>query len=349
MIDFLGFSPDRSYFSAYNGYQGFRSLFDRTFDPLRHTRVYILKGGPGTGKSTILKGIIKWANGMGIASEAIYCSSDPSSLDGVVLRRNDKSISILDGTAPHTFDPKYPGAKDEIINLGDSFNTELLSDNSAIICSLGKEKAAAYEDAYSYLGIAGAAKKLIDKKYERSIDLKRLDETVDSLKKRTVSESTSDTYETFCISSFGRYGYTRLDELFTLDKTVIGIKGDGYTEYYVMNKLAENLINEKKVFALCPSPFGDRTIEAIYTENYLFVTGIQGDIEIETHGIVCTHHDTKATIDIYNTALELAKDSFELASEKHFKIEDIYSSCMDFENNEKIFYQLIDKIDKLLA
>ncbi len=349
MIDFLGYVPDKAYFAAYNGYSGFYSLFDRIFDPIKHTRVYILKGGPGTGKSTLLKGLIKWANIQGIASEAIYCSSDPSSLDGVILRKKDKSVAILDGTAPHTFDPKYPGAKDEIINLGDGFITKELTSRSDLICSLGKKKAEAYSDAYSYLSIAGEIKRVLNKQHERAADARRRDAIVEELRERLDGEDATDSYEIFCISSFGRHGYTRSCELYKKDKTVISISGDGYTEYSVMKTLAEYLKGEKKLKAICPSPFGDGDIEAIYTENYLLLVGEEGVFKIETTAITKDDINTAALKNLYNTSLELAKKAFEAASEWHFKLEDVYSNCMLFENNERIYSNLIKEINTVLS
>lgn len=55
----------------------------------------------------------------GESVEYYYCSSDTSSLDGIVLKHS--GTAILDGTSPHTTDPAYPGAVEEIINMGDFF------------------------------------------------------------------------------------------------------------------------------------------------------------------------------------------------------------------------------------
>ena len=46
------------YFAAANGYSGFRSYFSTLFDSKDFTRILVLKGGPGTGKSSFMKKII---------------------------------------------------------------------------------------------------------------------------------------------------------------------------------------------------------------------------------------------------------------------------------------------------
>ena len=47
----------RKYFAAANTYTGFISYFDTVFDPEKFSRLYVLKGGPGTGKSSFMKKI----------------------------------------------------------------------------------------------------------------------------------------------------------------------------------------------------------------------------------------------------------------------------------------------------
>ena len=90
----------------------------------RITRRYRVKGGPGTGKSGFIRKVAALAEREGRSVEYYYCSSDPDSLDGAII---DSSTAIFDGTSPHSYDTVLPGAVDEIINLGDFWNSEELS------------------------------------------------------------------------------------------------------------------------------------------------------------------------------------------------------------------------------
>lgn len=84
------------FFLGANTSRGFCSFFDE-LQCNDNWQTYILKGGPGTGKSSGLKRIAKE---VGTAeTEYIYCSSDPKSLDAVIL--HNKEVSIADGTSPH--------------------------------------------------------------------------------------------------------------------------------------------------------------------------------------------------------------------------------------------------------
>jgi len=92
--------------------------------PSNVNRIFCLKGGPGVGKSSMMKKIAKYFEEEGYELELHYCPSDPSSLDGLVIK--ELGIVLLDGTAPHIVDPKDPGAIDEIINLGEYWNLKEL-------------------------------------------------------------------------------------------------------------------------------------------------------------------------------------------------------------------------------
>jgi len=99
---------------------------------------YILKGGAGTGKSSLMK---KIADRFEPAENVtrFYCSSDPDSLDAVVLH-SSKAV-IVDGTAPHVFDPIYPGVCQKIVNLGYYWNDAMLAaDGEKIIAAAEHNK-----------------------------------------------------------------------------------------------------------------------------------------------------------------------------------------------------------------
>ena len=85
---------------------------------------YILKGGAGTGKSTLMK---KLAERFGRTERVtrFYCSSDPESLDAVILH-SSKAV-VIDGTSPHTMDPVFPGVCQRIVDLGRYWDVSLLS------------------------------------------------------------------------------------------------------------------------------------------------------------------------------------------------------------------------------
>lgn len=112
---------------------------------------YILKGGPGTGKSSLMRKIAKES---GLEHELYYCSSDPDSLDAVVF--TEKKIIIVDGTSPHVVEPQYPGVKEKLVNLGAYWNGDRLLEKSDEIIALSRENAKYHQRAKRCLKAAVA-------------------------------------------------------------------------------------------------------------------------------------------------------------------------------------------------
>lgn len=103
--------------------QGFYSYYQYMIDQ-NANHIFVIKGGPGVGKSSFMKKIGQSMLELGYDLEYHCCSSDKGSIDGIVIPK--LKIALLDGTAPHIVDPKNPGAVDEIINLGDYWNEDRL-------------------------------------------------------------------------------------------------------------------------------------------------------------------------------------------------------------------------------
>lgn len=87
------------FFLGANTPQGFVSRFDQLADPAEGWRKFIIKGGPGTGKSGMMKRLAAELSSRTNRLELIHCSSDVGSLDAVIAA--DLKASIADGTAPH--------------------------------------------------------------------------------------------------------------------------------------------------------------------------------------------------------------------------------------------------------
>ena len=86
--------------------------------------------------------------------EYYHCSSDPSSLDGVIIE--DMRCAVIDGTAPHTTDPAYPAAADSILNFGAFIDVEKAGREREAIVGISKKISGLYSDVRSILGVASA-------------------------------------------------------------------------------------------------------------------------------------------------------------------------------------------------
>ena len=86
----------RHMFAGANTTEGFVSFFDEILK-VNTNKVFIIKGGPGVGKSTFMKKISQDLLEKGYTLECFNCSSDPASLDALAVP--DLKVAIMDGTA----------------------------------------------------------------------------------------------------------------------------------------------------------------------------------------------------------------------------------------------------------
>lgn len=142
-------------FSGANTGKGFVSFYDEIFIEEGMAGLYIIKGGPGTGKSTFMKRFAKRSEECGLICERYLCGSDNNSLDGVIVRDNKgRKIGILDGTPPHPKEFRSPGAVGDILNFGTFWDSMALKKRRKEIEHINVEKALCFETAYRYLGAA---------------------------------------------------------------------------------------------------------------------------------------------------------------------------------------------------
>ena len=138
----------RKIFPGANTANGSFNFFDNIIQD-NINRIFCFKGGPGVGKSSLMKKIAQEFIDRGYDVELHHCPSDPSSLDALLI--NKLGVVLLDGTSPHIVDPKDPGAVDEIINLGEFWNVDNLEENKDEIIEVGKDISASFRRAYKFL------------------------------------------------------------------------------------------------------------------------------------------------------------------------------------------------------
>ena len=140
---------DTQFFLAANSGRGFVSRYADF--PGKGAFLHILKGGPGTGKSSFLKRIRGRAEERGLDTESILCSGDPDSLDGLFIPA--LGLAWADGTAPHVLEPAAFGIDEDYVNLG-RFCRQLDGGARARAGELNRAYKARYQDAYALLRAA---------------------------------------------------------------------------------------------------------------------------------------------------------------------------------------------------
>lgn len=321
---------------------GFFSLYDDFLCDVN--KVYILKGGPGTGKNYFMRKFAGEAEKKGFSAEYIHCAFDPKSLDGVYIK--ELSLAICDGTPPHILEPPLPGAGGGIINLGEFWNEDKLSQNSHEIKELLICKKKAFSKAFGILSAAGKINAALLGSAIECSNLRKLNDTTDKLVKRTLrrvkQKSSLEKRFLTAISPDGVVFY----------KESAGDKGKNIVisdEYGLSALMLERIKNQclslgHSVIA-CYTPFSPESIEHIilpkegigfYTSNrwHPISTEPYGRIRIERfmntdllkNRRVRTHYLRKIQKELVYEAVSDLNE----ARNYHGKLEEYYKKSMDF-------------------
>lgn len=138
-------------FPGANTCRGYRSFFREGLSGLE--QVFILKGGPGCGKSTLIRSLGQTMLEQGHDVEFWQCSADSDSLDGVLIP--DLKTAVVDGTPPHVVEPLCPGAVEELVDLGACWDRQELRRQKEEIVRLNRQISGKYADCAGFLAAAG--------------------------------------------------------------------------------------------------------------------------------------------------------------------------------------------------
>ena len=143
-----------SFFLGANSARGFHSFYDDLIDLNTAKAVYVLKGCPGCGKSSLMRKVAASTEKSGFEVEYIHCSSDPASLDGIIIPKLRKAI--VDGTSPHIVEPSFPLAVDRYINLGRFADIKALHSHKDEIIETKEKHSSYFKHIYRFTSCAGA-------------------------------------------------------------------------------------------------------------------------------------------------------------------------------------------------
>ncbi len=343
-----------SYFAASNSFDGFVSYFDKCFSSRELDKIFVIKGGPGTGKSTLMRKVSKIADDSGFTKEEIYCSSDINSLDGVIIKKGNRSVAMLDGTAPHERDAVIPGAVDVIVSLYDFFDIKGLEKSKNEIISLIDKKNSAYQKAYDQLHLSSVFQRKSKAEKLKHFDFEKAEEEA-ALVVRAVYSEGERKRSVRLISAFSKDGYYTLDTLDLISDRIYSIKADPvFAEAFI--KILENkLMTTDADFYILPSPFDKGVTEALYfpkTKTSVIVNGKGGSI-IDANKFIKPGYLYSTELKEYDTMAnkfqESAKKYFSESSTHHFDLEKIYSGNINFDALNSYSENLISYIKNILS
>ena len=141
------------YFLGSNSEKGFYSLYNTLTKPQDGEFLWVIKGGPGCGKSSFMRILGEAAEESGLDVEYVHCSGDPQSLDAVCIPA--LKTAYVDGTSPHIIEAEYPGCSSLYLDLGSFYDAGALESRRSEIIALNHDYKELYKRAYSILNAAG--------------------------------------------------------------------------------------------------------------------------------------------------------------------------------------------------
>lgn len=165
------------FFAGGNTSRGFYSLYDWALAGL--DKVFFLLGGPGTGKSTLMKKIAeKWSRN-GYSIELMHSPLEPDAVEGVVIP--ELKTAVVSGKILRHIDVRAPGVVEEFLDLNSGLQTEKLAPMKDQILGLHDETANRLKAAYQSFAEALRIHDDWEKIYIDNIDFEKADELTEKL------------------------------------------------------------------------------------------------------------------------------------------------------------------------
>ena len=349
----------RGLFAASNSAEGFKNYYDKVFDRKKLERVYIIKGGPGTGKSRFMRDAAEYSEKRGYSVEYYNCSSDPDSLDGIII---DGRIALLDGTAPHAVEPEIPGARDEIINLGEFWDGIKLAQRYSEIVSLCEAKNACYAKGYRYLSGCGELAGINRSLVLPAIKSEKLMNYVTRLVS-TFPKGDGFSQIPALVDSVGMKGRVRYDTYEKCAEKLYYVV-DWYSTAHVFLSAIITCAQRNDIpLKVSYDPINPERPDCVYfcnsgasfvatePEDAASAEGVRINMKrfVDKEKIDEVKREFKYNQRFYEALLSSACDSFAEAGEAHFKLENIYVSCMDFSAKERFTASFCEMLGRELS
>lgn len=353
---------ERHLFPGGNTSKGFYSLYRYVLPQDDAKRILCIKGGPGTGKSQLMKKIGAYFGNKGYTIEYHHCSSDPNSLDGVLIK--ELNIALLDGTSPHIVDPITPGAVDEILNMGDALDIDMLSKNKREIIALNKEIGKLFKRSYRFLASAKCIHDDWSSLNYESLDSNKVSNLIENIK-NNIFKSDKIGYGTerhlfaTAITPDGIITYT--DNLSSnYKKKYILSGGPGFGKTDILKFIGS--CGQKKGYFIeyMHDPFVPERIEHIFIPevstciltnneiNQANYTGIEYNLSDYTKSTLppAKIDDIKYNSDLFYELVNKGISLIHNAHILHDELESYYIKAMDFSVADNIYNKVITKLEK---
>ena len=348
-------------FFGCNTAYGFHSFFD-FFTELDNTKIFILKGGPGTGKSTFIRSIAEAMIEKGYDVELQFCSLDCNSLDALVVP--SIKVAVVAATGHHVLDPKNPGAVDEIIDLGSYWNEDGIRLHASKIISSNKETDRLFRKVYRYLESANLIKNNIEDIYSEVQRFSKLNEITEDitfkiLNEKDIADIIGKERHLFAssITSDGYISY--IDTIMDKNTKIYVIVGEyGTGKSTMLNRIADMLKIRGLSVEYYHSPLNYKKVEHLFlaelnilitTENYASYENCIAIYNLNDYlnkDLKLNNYEVLNEKEKYDEMIHEAIHNLQKAKKLHIELEGYYIPNMNFGEVDKCRERTLQKILK---
>ncbi len=338
----------RHYFPGGNTPQGFVSFYDNILRTTSTGKLGVIKGGPGTGKSGLMKRLGAYFENMGEYVHYLHCSSDCESLDGVYLPKYNSAV--IDGTSPHVVDCRYPGAYDKIFDVGVLIK-DGISEYKEEIKAVNSEIKKHFSGAYEYLNVARAIGDIAERKSADTLDFGEVNNFAYNIAKRAVNEKDSGKIRKMFLSGITPQGLKNYVDTVFGDKYVIKLECDiGDSGYKILKKIISYCKNQNTDMDIYYCPLKpDKPEHIVFVNSHLAVSiankyhSVKNSDEVVYYkDFVKNDYNNTDEIHDYEAYIEKAVGEIGNAKRLHDKLEEYYIKNFEFEKLDA-FYEDMKK------
>ncbi len=323
--------------------------FDRNLD-----RLTILKGGAGTGKSTLLKKAAKEAEKRGLSVERYRCGSDYESLDGVVI---DGRVGMVDGTSPHVWEMKIPGACSSNVDMSKFLDGAALAPQREELILHTKQKGEAYASAYRYLRGAEVLENEMTETVAKAADFDKLRAYAErTAKKLSGRMAGTGTVRSVYVGSVSMRGLALLPTLTEAADRVIAVEDVyGFASVF-LRELGAAFVKRGQHVIYGMIPINDKPKQLYLPELKLtFDVNGEGGSRINLERFLIKERYSaqvgrlKLTLKCIRSMVDEAIGCLAMAGEAHFALEKINVAAMDFKGLNRTCTRVISEIMEKLT
>jgi hypothetical protein len=356
----------RHFFAGANTPQGFYNCFGSIIPFEKINKKVYIKGGSGTGKSTLMKKTAEHFEKKGFYAEYFHCSNDADSLDGVNITdlagSPSPGIAVVDATAPHPADPQIPAAIDEIFNAADFLDKEYIRENKERLLGLSAEKKGLYDRAYGYLRAAGEVYALSGKIYESVLktpalngfifeSLQVFEDRKPSFKKardralfatsitpdglKSLADSALKAGKTYVLSGTGAMGITSFIEIMQINANLLGLDTISFKSPMNPDETEHLYIRELDIAYVTSNRYHAFEGEAVEFEEFM------PPEKLGRHAGELSYNDG-----IFDELLQKAIRTMATSKDVHRRIEEVYTEGMDFKRMHRAYDKVLEYLSE---